>query len=585
MKKYLLSWYGITDLRSGLGLEKSTGPVLGALLAEDYTNVIILGYTKNEKVTSKEETYNKLINLSDTTNPKETWALIDDYANTKDAHFMFKKWLSSQLQQNNKSTEVKLYSVVLDKLNDTEKIYTAVIDCLDMISADESEKEVTLYLSPGTPVMAFSWAFAALQNPALRVRIIAASSMVHPPETVSIPYRLLEWKGVQIPTSQKEEHLSNEFDTIFHLFGEQRMPSLFGILQFNSHKHVFINSKQYPAEVMKQFIGNSIFDEIAVNAFDPKNVEMKILQYIAENPTTGQVGFNLTGGTKLMYAGAMSVSKKINGTPFYFETKNNKMLFLDDFSSVDTKMINDVEIFIKLNSNELSISNSGKWNNDPKRNDPRRSQLTQVLWKKRSDIAKLYWDISSYDPGQTFSLSKKGITVSLDKDNFAAISIAGTTYEFEKWPDFAKYIAGGWLEEYTYTLLKPFVESGKIKDLRIGLEIAVKNNQKNSSGHGLNQLQNIFGSSYQELDVVFTDGKRLYIIECKAGSVQSEQIGKLQNIARYFGGVVGQGILASAFPPHQTAVKKRIKESSNVWAISGRNFSKELTSLVTQFIK
>ncbi len=129
------------------------------------------------------------------------------------------------------------------------------------------------------------------------------------------------------------------------------------------------------------------------------------------------------------------------------------------------------------------------------------------------------------------------------------------------------------------------MESGEIKDLRIGLEIAVKNNQKESSDHGLNQLQNIFGSSYQELDVVFTDGKRLYIIECKAGSVQSEQIGKLQNIVRYFGGIVGRGILASAFPPHQNAVKKRIKESSNVWAISGRNFSKELTSLVTQFIK
>lgn len=35
MKKYLLTWYGITDLRAGLGLKKSTGPVLGALLAED----------------------------------------------------------------------------------------------------------------------------------------------------------------------------------------------------------------------------------------------------------------------------------------------------------------------------------------------------------------------------------------------------------------------------------------------------------------------------------------------------------------------------------------------------------------------
>lgn len=153
-----------------------------------------MGYTKNERVASKEETYNKLINLSDTTNQKETWALIDNYANTKDAHLMFKRWLSQKLQDSNKTTNVNLYPVVLDKLNDTEKIYSAVIDCLDFITSNEDEKEVTLYLSPGTPVMAFSWAFAALQNPALQVRVIASSNMFSPPETVSVPYDLLSWK-------------------------------------------------------------------------------------------------------------------------------------------------------------------------------------------------------------------------------------------------------------------------------------------------------------------------------------------------------------------------------------------------------
>ncbi len=39
---------------------------------------------------------------------------------------------------------------------------------LNAVAASEGEKLVTLYLSPGTPVMAFVWAFAALRHPMLK---------------------------------------------------------------------------------------------------------------------------------------------------------------------------------------------------------------------------------------------------------------------------------------------------------------------------------------------------------------------------------------------------------------------------------
>ncbi len=583
MKKYLLTWYGITDLRAGLGLEKSTGPVLGALLAEDYTNVIILGYTKNEETTSKDETYKKLINLSDNTNSKDTWALINDYANTKDAHLMFKKWLSSKLHENNKSTEVNLYPVVLDKLNDTEKIYTAAIECLDMIATNEKEKEVTLYLSPGTPVMAFSWAFAALQNPALKVRVIASSNMFSPPETVSIPYNLLQWKGIEVPSSHPESHISNDFDTIFHLFGGQRMPSLFGIIQFNTKRHIFINSQQYPASAMKEFLGKSKFDEIHINPFDPKNVEMKILQYLDKNPANGQIGFNLTGGTKLMYAGAMSASKKVNGVPFYFETKNNTMLFLDDFSSVSTKSIDNVETFIKVNTNDLNISDTGKWGNDSRRSDPKRALLTQHLWNAKNILSNFYRELSAYDPGVPFDTKRQGVHISLSRRNSASITIDNKTFDFDNWSDFAKYLSGGWFEEFTYTLLKPLMNEGIIKDLRIGLEVNFKEQQKSTTKLGLGK-KSMPAKTYQELDVMFTDGKRLYIIECKAGMPRSEHVPKLQEIIKYFGGNEGRGILVTVLPPNYAAVKKRIKESS-LWAVSGQDLPKQLTALITKLIK
>ena len=49
MKHYLLTWYGMTDLRAELGVEDTDGPVLSALKTGDYSDVVILAYTNPEK--------------------------------------------------------------------------------------------------------------------------------------------------------------------------------------------------------------------------------------------------------------------------------------------------------------------------------------------------------------------------------------------------------------------------------------------------------------------------------------------------------------------------------------------------------
>ena len=36
--------------------------------------------------------------------------------------------------------------------------------------------------------------------------------------------------------------------------------------------HIFINSKKYPATIMKKFIGSAQYKELSVNPFDPNNV-------------------------------------------------------------------------------------------------------------------------------------------------------------------------------------------------------------------------------------------------------------------------------------------------------------------------
>ena len=584
MKKILVTWYGITDLKASLGLEHSNGPILSALLADDYTDVLILGYTNQEKnqILSDKFKYN-LKNAQENfrnNNQPEVWNFINNYANTEVVHNNFIDWIKQGLQNNNKKTEVVFYPVLLSHLNDTEGIYDIATQALDIIANWNVNKEVYFYLSPGTPVMAFVWAFVALRYPNMKKKLLVSPVINKKPEIVSLPSEWLEWHSKSV--NENGEHIE-KFDIVFHLFGEQRMPSLLGILQFDTKQHVFVNSKQYPAIVMKQFLNGSYFYELSVDPFNPLDTKDKILSYLKDVPPNTKIGFNLTGGTKLMYAGALNVCKKINATPFYFDIKNDKLIYLNDFYKKDIKPIKSVETFIEIHSDNLFVVKKGLWENISNINDIKRQELTELLWKKRSKIAKLYRTIIPYvNDKRMFSIEKNSIRINFLSNYNVEISIENKVFTFENWKDFPIYITGGWFEEYIYMQIKPYMDNGIIYDLRIGLEIGLKDkdNKKNFSSH--RDFKNMFKDTYQELDITFTDGKKLYIVECKAGNIKSEYIMKLQNITKYFGGLKGQGILATCFKPNNNVVKQKIKNAKNIFLASDNKLIKELEKILLQ---
>ena len=579
MKKYLMTWYGMTDFRASLGLEQTTGPVLGALLAEDYTDVIILGFTHPDKKENKADEFQQQIADIEGSAPAAARQLIDLFSNTAEANNHFNQWLEKQLRDAGKKVDVRFHSVELTHLNDTEGIYEAATHSLNAVASSEGEKLVTLYLSPGTPVMAFVWAFAALRHPTLKKRLIASSQPGRPPERIVLPNEWLEWHGRQIRTTNAE---SDQYDAIFHLFGEQRMPNLLGVIQFSSRKHIFVNSAQFPADVMKQFLGEAEYGEIAVDPYDPENVRSTILDLIAKMPADAKIGFNLTGGTKLMYAGALAACRKVNATPFYFNSRNNQVVYLNDFKTVETKRIPSIETFIQLNSNNLFISKAGHWSDIPGIESPDRKSLTNELWQARSKISRLYRKLSRYnDSFQTFELNNGDIYAKLSKDKSAKISIGPKHFEFKEWPNFAKYLSGGWFEEYTFMKLQSLVDVGLIKDMRIGLEVSFKEDGADKSSSSFSaQLSNLFGDTYQELDIAFTDGRRLYVIECKAGSIKGEYVRKLESITRYFGGISGCGIIACCFAPRSSVVKQKAEEASNIQLIAGGYLFDELEAWI-----
>lgn len=579
MKKYLMTWYGITDFRASIGLEQTTGPVLGALLAEDYTDVVILGFTHPDKTANRTDGFQQKIENTDGSDPAAAREIIDLFSNSVEAHNHFTQWLEKQLRDASKKVNVHFHPVDLKHLNDTEGIYEAATQSLNTVAASEGEKLVTLYLSLGTPVMAFVWAFAALRHPTLKKRLIASSQPGRPPERIALPNEWLEWHGRQVRTTDAEP---DQYDAIFHLFGEQRVPNLLGVIQFSSRKHIFVNSAQFPADVMKQFLGEAEYGEIAVDPYDPENVRTTILDLIAKMPADAKIGFNLTGGTKLMYAGALAACRKVNATPFYFNSRNNQVVYLNDFKTVETKRIPSVETFIQLNGNNLFISKAGHWADIPDIESPDRKNLTNELWQARSKISRLYRELSRYnDSFQPFELHDGDIYATLSKDKSAKISIGTKHFEFREWPDFAQYLSGGWFEEYTFMKLQPLVDTGVIKDMRIGLVVSFKDNDTDKSSSSFSaQLSNLFGDTYQELDITFTDGRRLYVIECKAGNVNSEHVMKLQNIIRYFGGIEDRAVLASCFYPKNKVVRKKIDDSKNLQSVSGNSLFRQLEEMI-----
>lgn len=569
MKKYLMTWYGLTDFRASLGLEQTTGPVLGALLAEDYTDVIILGFTHPDKSLNKADVFQQKIAGVEGSDPAAARQFVDLFSNTGAAHHHFNEWLKKQLRNAGKKVDVRFHPVELTHLNDTEGIYEAATHSLNAVAASEGEKLVTLYLSPGTPVMAFVWAFVALRHPTLKKRLIASSHPGRPPEIIVLPNEWLEWHGRQVRTTNTE---SDQYDAIFHLFGEQRMPNLLGVIQFSSRKHIFVNSAQFPADVMKQFLVEAEYGEIAVDPYDPENVRTTVLDLIAKMPADAKIGFNLTGGTKLMYAGALAACRKVNATPFYFDFSKKQVINLNSFTKSEIVSVDSVETFLRLNGDGLTVSKPGLTEQEFSREI---INASQIIWENRNLIASKYRELKSYISAESFKSWGDDFYAEQTIDKQAKLTIGGKSFVFDEFPGFLEFLLGKWLEVYVFSVLLPLKESAVLKDLRLGLEVSVVDVDSNDNFKYYHDgfKENI---GYQEFDVICTDGYRLFIIECKSGKVEANHVLKLSETAKHFGGVKGHGIMISSFRPPHPVIKQKSDDLINVEWFFGSGASEHL---------
>lgn len=573
MKKFLLTWYGITDFRASLGFENTDGPIAGALAGASYSDVVILGYTRADNDSIELIEAQKIFelelasirNMGQENDWKATSQFVSKFVNTAVAHEYFETWLKKKAAALGCDARIRLKSEKLYQLNDTEGIYTGAMRALDEVERESGEKLATLYLSPGTPVMAFVWALAALSYPELKKRLIASSVIGKTPEVISLPAEWLNRHGVKQAAIRD---ISNGFDVTFHLFGEQRMPALLSIRQFESAHHIFVNSKDFPATCMRAFIGLRDLHELPVDPWDDRAVHERITELAKQFPEKTRIGINLTGGTKLMFAGALSAARELGAVPFYFDSKNRRVTFIDSLRREKIRRIDSIETFLRLNSDGLDISDSLAMNEM----SSDRQLLTKTLWMHRDNVRRFYRELTDYNSAFIpFEICRNGFNLKLDNSQAAIIQGYGLDLIFEKWPDFAKYLSGGWFEEFVYLQCKPYEDAGVIQDLRINVKLNL--NLEEAKGYSS------FGVEYNELDITFTDGYSLYIVECKAGNVTQEQVMKLQNLVRFYGGIEGRGIVACCAPPNTESAKKKIKDARlTLW--SGPSLSEQIKTMM-----
>lgn len=564
-KHYLLTWYGITDIRAALGLEPSAGPVAGALRTGKYTDAIVLGYTNPNKpqnafsaaIREEWEILHSLSLKDRLAYPREkAQMIVDAVCNTETGHSIFQEYLQSA----NLPGKIHFVPQVLSHLNDARGIELAARKALQLALSDETEKDITCFLSPGTPVMAYTWATVSRTNPNFHIRVIASSDPRVPPEEIDLP------KDVMSPSVEaKRINLPTSFDVIIHLLGtDTNIPQYFSIVQFSAKKHWFITSADSSkAKALLRLLpkGGTMETKI-VDAFIPAHTRKAVESIVRSLPPTASIGINLTGGTKLMFAGGLNACNEFPNTePFYFDIKQHNITFIHTGKSMCFKGVSSIDGFFTASG--YDIITEGYWEDNPIREA--RKELTLKLWEKRNLLGNLYQskEFRAYKPpygkpNPPFNFSASHISASL-KGVHVSLVIDGETLQVPDCSDFGTYIGGGWLEEYAYLQLLPLMDAGNIFDLRIGVEIT-------PAGQRPGYKQMPFG----EFDCAFTDGNRLFIVECKAGAVKQDHIQKLENNLKNYGGIAARGILISAFP-FTPMLQTRIFRATSIRAVPPAN--------------
>ncbi|WP_237012779.1 Card1-like endonuclease domain-containing protein [Helicobacter pylori] len=363
-----------------------------------------------------------------------------------------------------------------------------------------------------------------------------------------------------------------DFDVIFYSFGEQLMPIFLGMRQFSAQKHVFITSSSKNTEALKRFfeerkktnenfqINTDRLHSIEVNVFEPKNIYENILEYTKKHGLKDKrLCFNLTGGTKMMFLAGLKASEYFQAPYFYIEERAQQLLFFKNPSDIEPFVIpaipiKDVETFFSLHVPNRRIKQNGIIDEKSLEKIQERKNLSSLLYEHRARIIPLYQRINeNHAKDKTINICENNLKLFYE-DHQVCVNIDGKEIKLrysEDEDDFRKYIIGGWFEEYIYFELLELLDKQAIYDLRLNMTLGVGNT---------NATQGDKHPIYAELDIAFSDGKNLYIVECKSGKLKEKGfLTALSTNTQIFGGANAKCILISSDDNLGQGLQEKVK--------------------------
>lgn len=354
-------------------------------------------------------------------------------------------------------------------------------------------------------------------------------------------------------------------EIMFHLVGEQAIPVFLAAIQFpKTVKHYLLttDSEKTGKTVAticktlehKGFSAKSVSlgNEANATSFAAMNDKIKtVLQNT--NPECRPCAFNITGGTKPMSISAVLVARSLTPQPdlFYLNFYSRELLWLDGKTDpLQKKMF--LEDFVRLAGLQLKtpektmVEPSGKFLDFLLNN-------AYILQNCQQNFAIL---AQKYDE-KLFNEAYKKLEEGFHKKN-----------KLETWQTFwkeylssagekgisktekARFLGGIWFEYYVFKNLK---KSPGITEILHSAELTDHEN-----------------AVRQEIDVVYTDGFSLVILECKAGRIKQEHIQKLENLRNVYSGAMGRGgVVCINKSQMNKLVSSRITDSKNSAAFCG----------------
>lgn len=211
---------------------------------------------------------------------------------------------------------------------------------------------------------------------------------------------------------------------------------------------------------------------------------------------------NLTGGTKYMSMAVLHVFDEYQCDFFYIPFPKNEMLLLKENTSTKIDYKVSIDEYLSLYKVLKNNSSSEIVKDEAYTNSFFKLFITSTFTSSEFqiiDLLRVYRDkgikdIDELEKNESQNDKKPqivGLRGFLEKYNFVENSIKLLT------PMEIQYLTGGWFEEFIYFKIKNEIQP---TDIAIGVKIK--------------KVQNPF---LNDLDVVFTLGNKLFVIECKTG--------------------------------------------------------------------